>query len=63
MLVTQSNSPGINHSIKMINSKTKGFNPRFLRRYADLNSIMTDAIGQYITDVKDCSFPNENESY
>ena len=43
--------------------KTKGFNPRFLRRYADLNSIMTDAIGQYITDVKDCSFPNENESY
>ena len=43
--------------------ETKGFNPRFLRRYADLNSIMTDAIGQYITDVKDCSFPNENESY
>ena len=32
---------------------TKGFNPRFLRRYADLNGIMTDAIGQYITDVKD----------
>lgn len=42
---------------------TKGFNPRFLRRYADLNSVMTDAIGQYITDVKDSTFPNEKESY
>ncbi len=42
---------------------TKGFNPRFLRRYADLNSVMTDAIGQYVTDVKNSSFPNENESY
>lgn len=42
---------------------TKGFNPRFLRRYADLNTVMTDAIGQYVTDVKDSTFPNENESY
>ena len=25
---------------------TKGFSPRFLRRYADLNTVMTDAIGQ-----------------
>lgn len=31
---------------------TKGFNPRFLRRYADLNTVMTDAIGQYVTDVR-----------
>ena len=43
--------------------KTQGFSPKFLRRYADLNSIMTDAIGQYITDVKSGDFPNENESY
>ena len=42
---------------------TQGFSPKFLRRYADLNSIMTDAIGQYITDVKSGDFPNENESY
>ena len=42
---------------------TKGFSPRFLRRYADLNTVMTDAIGQYVTDVKDCSFPSEDESY
>lgn len=42
---------------------SKGFNPRFLRRYADLHGVMTDAIGQYITDVKSMDFPNEKESY
>ncbi len=42
---------------------TSGFNPRFLRRYADLGSVMTDAIGRYVSDVKSSSFPNENESY
>jgi 3-methyl-2-oxobutanoate hydroxymethyltransferase len=41
----------------------KGFSPKFLRRYADLFSIMTDAIGQYITDVKSEDFPNDNERY
>lgn len=42
---------------------TKGFSPKFLRRYADLSAIMTNAIGQYIEDVKNCDFPNENEQY
>ena len=42
---------------------TQGFSPRFLRRYADLNTVMTDAIGQYVTDVKSGDFPNEQESY
>lgn len=42
---------------------TQGFSPRFLRRYADLNSVITDAIGNYITDVKSSDFPNESESY
>lgn len=42
---------------------TQGFSPRFLRRYADLNQVMTDAIGQYVTDVKSGDFPNEKESY
>jgi 3-methyl-2-oxobutanoate hydroxymethyltransferase len=41
----------------------QGFSPRFLRRYADLNTVMTDAIGQYVTDVKSGDFPNESESY
>ena len=42
---------------------TQGFSPRFLRRYADLATVMTDAIGQYVTDVKSGDFPNEKESY
>lgn len=43
--------------------KNKGFSPKFLRRYADLHSIMTDAIGNYVADVKSTNFPNENEKY
>lgn len=39
------------------------FSPKFLRRYADLHSIMTDAIGRYVSDVKSGDFPNENEQY
>jgi len=42
---------------------TTGFSPKFLRRYADLYTIMTDAIGQYITDVKNKKFPNDDEQY
>lgn len=41
----------------------KGFKPRFLRHYADLNGIMNDAISNYIKDVKSKSFPNDKESY
>jgi 3-methyl-2-oxobutanoate hydroxymethyltransferase len=40
-----------------------GFSPKFLRRYADLYTVMTDAVGQYVTDVKDVSFPNDSEGY
>ncbi len=42
---------------------TQGFSPRFLRRYADLNTVITDAVGHYVEDVKSGDFPNENESY
>ncbi|MBD3616461.1 MAG: 3-methyl-2-oxobutanoate hydroxymethyltransferase [Gracilimonas sp.] len=41
----------------------KEFNPRFLRRYADLNSVMTDAVQNFIKDVKDKDFPNKDEQY
>ena len=41
----------------------KGFSPRFLRRYADLHTIMTEAISHYVEDVKSCDFPNEKEQY
>ncbi len=42
---------------------THEFQPRFLRRYADLHSIMTSAVKQYISDVKSNDFPNQNELY
>ena len=42
---------------------TQGFSPKFLRRYADLHTIMTDAIGNYVSDVKNSDFPNEDEQY
>ncbi len=41
----------------------KGFSPRFLRRYADLHTVMTSAIESYIEDVKSGDFPNESEQY
>ena len=40
-----------------------GFSPRFLRRYADLHTVMTDAVGRYVADVKSQDFPNEQEQY
>jgi len=42
---------------------TTEFNPRFLRRYVDLNEIMTKAIKNYIKDVKNIDFPNQDEQY
>jgi 3-methyl-2-oxobutanoate hydroxymethyltransferase len=41
----------------------KAFSPRFLRRYADLETIISEAVRQYISDVKDRDFPNDEESY
>ncbi|WP_435579155.1 3-methyl-2-oxobutanoate hydroxymethyltransferase [Gilvibacter sp.] len=42
---------------------TYEFNPRFLRRYLDLYSEMTNAFEKYISDVKSGDFPNEDEQY
>ena len=41
----------------------KDFSPRFLRRYANLHGVITDAVSQYISDVKSKDFPNESEQY
>ena len=41
----------------------RGFSPRFLRRYADLHSVITDAVGRYIEDVKHGDFPSSSEQY
>ena len=42
---------------------THEFNPRFLRRYMNLYEDMTNAISQYVTDVKSINFPNDEEQY
>ncbi|PQJ21270.1 3-methyl-2-oxobutanoate hydroxymethyltransferase [Tenacibaculum sp. SG-28] len=42
---------------------THEFSPRFLRRYLDLYSEMTNAFQQYISDVKSKNFPSEKEQY
>lgn len=41
----------------------KNFSPKFLRRYADLHAVMTEAVQHYIKDVKAQEFPNMDESY
>jgi 3-methyl-2-oxobutanoate hydroxymethyltransferase len=39
------------------------FNPRFLRRYADLHELITHAVSAYVADVRSKSFPNADEQY
>jgi 3-methyl-2-oxobutanoate hydroxymethyltransferase len=39
------------------------FKPRFLRQYLDLHKLVTEAVQQYIKDVKSLDFPNEKEQY
>jgi 3-methyl-2-oxobutanoate hydroxymethyltransferase len=41
----------------------KEFNPRFVRRYADLHTIMTEAVQQYMRDIKSGQFPSPSEQY
>lgn len=58
--------PGCDGQVLVIHDMlgiNKGFSPRFLRRYADLHEVMTGAVEQYISDVKQCDFPNEKEQY
>ncbi len=58
--------PGCDGQVLVIHDMlgiNKGFSPRFLRRYADLHTVMTEAVGQYVQDVKSCDFPNEKEQY
>ena len=42
---------------------TTEFNPRFVRRYANLADQITGAVQQYIVDVRTGAFPSEGESY
>jgi 3-methyl-2-oxobutanoate hydroxymethyltransferase len=42
---------------------TKEFNPRFLRRYADLHGVITNAVESYVRDVRSRDFPSKDEQY
>lgn len=47
----------------MLGLKDESFNPKFLRAYANLAPIISEAVKQYIEDVKNAKYPNENESF
>jgi len=42
---------------------TFGRQPRFVRQYANLREVMTDAIQKWAKDVKTDAYPNDSESY
>ena len=42
---------------------TVDFNPRFVRRYAELAETFTGAVQRYVADVRAGGFPSESESY
>jgi 3-methyl-2-oxobutanoate hydroxymethyltransferase len=48
------------HDMLGINTE---FKPRFLRQYLNLHEQITNAVQQYISDVKAKDFPTEQESY
>jgi 3-methyl-2-oxobutanoate hydroxymethyltransferase len=48
------------HDMLGINTE---FKPRFLRQYSNLAEEITKATQQYISDIKQKNFPNDNESY
>ena len=41
----------------------KDFSPRFLRRYLDLDTLVSNAVKKYSLDIKSGSFPNKEEQY
>jgi len=47
----------------MLGLREEGFKPKFLREYASLKPIISEAIIHYINDVKEGEFPGDEESY
>ena len=41
----------------------QGFKPKFLRHFANLGEAVKDAVGNYIQEVKQTTFPSQAESY
>ena len=40
-----------------------GFNPKFLKRYAELRSTVLEAVSNYAEDVRGGAFPGEEHSH
>lgn len=47
----------------MLGLREPGFMPKFLREYADLSTTISQAVRQYIEDVRKGVFPSDDESY
>lgn len=47
----------------MLGLRDPSFRPKFLREYANLSPVISDAVIRYIADVKGGQFPGESESY
>ncbi len=57
---------GVDGQVLVVNDllgMTNQFNPRFLRRYLQLNEQITGAVQSYIKDVKSQDFPSKEEQY
>lgn len=42
---------------------TEGFSPKFLRRFAQAGQVMSQGVQEFVAQVKNGGFPNEQESY
>lgn len=58
--------PGVDGQVLVLQDMlgiTQQFKPRYLRTYGSFGADMTNAISQYVNDVKTRDFPNEKEQY
>ncbi len=59
--------PDCNGQVLVINDilglRPDGFKPKFLREYANLSPIISEAAGRFIEDVKDGNYPSDEESF
>ena len=39
------------------------FHPRFLKKYVDLTTVMTNAVQTYVNEVREGQFPDESHSH
>ena len=47
----------------MLGLRDPGFKPKFLREYADLSPLISEAVAKYLSDVRSGKYPNKDESF